>query len=64
LNEVVVNRYGTQRRKEVTSSITTVNADQFNKGNIGDVAQLLQGKAAGLLYPARVVTPMQVLQFA
>jgi len=48
LNEVVVTGYGTQRRKEVTSAITTVNADQFNKGNISNVAQLLQGKAAGL----------------
>jgi iron complex outermembrane receptor protein len=48
MNEVVVTGYGTQRRKEVTSAITTVNAEQFNKGNISNVAQLLQGKAAGL----------------
>lgn len=48
LNEVVVTGYGTQRKKEVTSAITSVNAEQFNKGNINDVAQLLQGKVAGL----------------
>ncbi|MGZ8558360.1 MAG: SusC/RagA family TonB-linked outer membrane protein [Chitinophagaceae bacterium] len=48
LNEVVVTGYGTQKRREVTSAITTVNAEQFNKGNISDVAQLLQGKVAGL----------------
>jgi TonB-linked SusC/RagA family outer membrane protein len=48
LNEVVVVGYGTQRRKEVTSAVATVNSEQFNKGNIGDVAQLLQGKVAGL----------------
>ena len=48
LNEVVVTGYGTQRRREVTSAITTVTAEQFNKGNINDVAQLLQGKVAGL----------------
>jgi TonB-dependent starch-binding outer membrane protein SusC len=48
LNEVVVVGYGTQRKKEVTSAITSVNAEQFNKGNINDVAQLLQGKVAGL----------------
>lgn len=48
LNEVVVIGYGTQKRKEVTSAVTTVNAEQFNKGNISDVAQLLQGKVAGL----------------
>ena len=48
LNEVVVIGYGTQKRKEVTSAVTTVNAEQFNKGNISDVTQLLQGKVAGL----------------
>ena len=48
LSEIVVTGYGTQRRKEVTVAIATVNAEQFNKGNISDVAQLLQGKAAGL----------------
>ncbi len=48
LSEVVVTGYGTQKKREVTSSITTVKAEQFNKGNISDVAQLLQGKVAGL----------------
>src|SRR4030095_5588755 len=48
LNEVVVVGYGTLKRKEVTSAVATVNASQFNKGNISDVAQLLQGKVAGL----------------
>lgn len=48
LNEVVVTGYGTQRRREVTSAITKINPEGFNKGNISDVAQLLQGKVAGL----------------
>ncbi|MES1225908.1 MAG: TonB-dependent receptor plug domain-containing protein, partial [Bacteroidota bacterium] len=48
LNEIVVTGYGTQRKREVTSAITSINAEQFNKGNISDVAQLLQGKVAGL----------------
>jgi TonB-dependent starch-binding outer membrane protein SusC len=48
LNEVVVTGYGTQRKREVTSAITTINAESFNKGNISDVAQLLQGKVSGL----------------
>ncbi len=48
LNEVVVVGYGTQRRKEVTSAVATVTAEKFNKGNISDVAQLLQGKVSGL----------------
>lgn len=48
LSDIVVTGYGTQRRKEVTSAIASVSAEQFNKGNISDVAQLLQGKVAGL----------------
>ena len=48
LTDVVVVGYGTQKKKEVTSAITSVTAEQFNKGNINDVAQLLQGKVAGL----------------
>ena len=48
LNEVVVIGYGTVKRKEVTNAVATVNSEQFNKGNISDVAQLLQGKVAGL----------------
>ena len=48
LEEVVVVGYGTQRREEITSSVTSVSAEQFNKGNTPNVAQLLQGKVAGL----------------
>jgi TonB-linked SusC/RagA family outer membrane protein len=48
LSDIVVVGYGTQKKREVTSAVTTVNAEQFNKGNISDVAQLLQGKVAGL----------------
>lgn len=48
LSDVVVVGYGTQKKREVTSAVATVTADQFNKGNINDVAGLLQGKVAGL----------------
>ncbi|MEM7509895.1 MAG: carboxypeptidase-like regulatory domain-containing protein, partial [Bacteroidota bacterium] len=48
LDEVVVTGYGTQRAKEVTSAIASVKAEDFNGGNVNDVAQLLQGKVAGL----------------
>jgi len=48
LNEVVVVGYGSVRKKEVTSAITNISPEQFNKGNVNDVAQLLQGKVAGL----------------
>ena len=49
LNEVVVVGYGTMRRKDVTSSITTVNAKDLDKGVYTDPAQMLQGKVAGLV---------------
>lgn len=49
LNEVVVVGYGTMRRKDVTSSITTVNAKDLNKGVFTDPAQMLQGKVPGLV---------------
>lgn len=48
LNEVVVVGYGTMRRKDVTSSITTVQAKDLNQGVYTDPASLLQGKVAGL----------------
>ena len=35
-------------RKDVTSSITTVKADQLNVGVFSDAASMLQGKVAGL----------------
>jgi len=49
LDEVVVVGYGTQRRREVTSSIATVREEDFNKGAITQSPlQLVQGKIAGL----------------
>lgn len=49
LNEVVVVGYGTMRRKDVTSSITTIKAEDLNQGVFTDPAQMLQGKVAGLV---------------
>ncbi len=49
LNEVVVVGYGTMRRKDVTSSITTVQAKDLNQGVFSDPASMLQGKVAGLV---------------
>lgn len=48
LNEVVVVGYGKQSRRLLTSSISTVQNADFNKGNFNSPAQLLQGKVAGL----------------
>ena len=49
LEEVVVIGYGTMRRKDVTSSITTVNAEDLNRGVFTDPGQMLQGKVPGLV---------------
>lgn len=48
MDEVVVIGYGTQRRVDVTSSVSSVKSETFNKGAILDAGQLVQGKVAGL----------------
>lgn len=48
LQEVVVVGYGTQRKKDLTGSIATISADEFQKGNIVSPQQLIAGKLAGV----------------
>ena len=48
IDEVVAIGYGTFKKKDVTSSITTVNSKEFNVGTHTNVMQLLQGKVPGL----------------
>jgi TonB-dependent SusC/RagA subfamily outer membrane receptor len=48
LNEIVVIGYGTSKRRDVTGSISTVQAKDFNKGVITSPDQLLQSKVPGL----------------
>ncbi len=48
LNEVVVVGYGTVRKRDLTGSVASVQAKDFNKGVITNPDQLLQGKVAGL----------------
>jgi len=48
LDDVVVVGYGVQDRREITSAVASVDADQFNRGNINNAEELLQGKVAGL----------------
>ena len=48
LEEIVVIGYGTQDKKEITSSVASVQAKDFNQGNINSPQELLQGKVAGL----------------
>ena len=48
LKDVVVIGYGTSSKRDITGSITTVKADEFNSGVLTTPAELLQGKVAGL----------------
>ncbi|MEP7106964.1 MAG: TonB-dependent receptor [Ferruginibacter sp.] len=49
LEAVVVVAYGTQKRKEITSAISTVNADAIRAQQVTSVGQALQGTASGVL---------------
>lgn len=49
LDEVVVIGYGSMTRKDVSGSISTVNAKDLNVGAYTDPGQLLQGKVPGLV---------------
>ncbi len=53
LDEVVVVGYGTQRKEELTSAVSSVKSKDFVKGAANDAGQLLRGKVAGL----NIVTP-------
>ena len=49
LDEVVVIGYGTVKKSDMTGSISTVKADEINKGVITTPADLLRGKSAGVV---------------
>lgn len=48
LEDVVVIGYGSQKKKEVTGSVASVKAEDFNAGIKNSPVGLLQGKVAGL----------------
>lgn len=48
LDDVVVIGYGTARKGDLTSAVTSVKAEDFSQGKIGDAADLIKGKVAGL----------------
>ena len=48
LDEVVAIGYGTQRKGDITSAVASVKAEDFSVGKIGDAAELVKGKIAGL----------------
>lgn len=53
IDEVVVVGYGTQKKGEVASSISTIKSDNFVKTPTTDAAQLIKGKVPGL----SIITP-------
>lgn len=48
LSEVVAIGYGTVRKKDVTGAVTSIKADDFNKGAVTNPMGLIQGKVPGL----------------
>jgi len=48
INEVVVIGYGTTRKKNLTGAVSTIRASDLNNLPVGDVSQIMQGKAAGV----------------
>ena len=48
MNDVIVVGYTTQRKKDVTGSVSTINAKDINAIPVGGVDQIMQGKAAGV----------------
>ncbi len=48
LERVVVVGYGTQRNKDLTGSIVSVNVNETKKYSASDINQLLQGRATGV----------------
>lgn len=48
LNDVVVVGYGTQKKGDLTGSITSLRTKDFNKGAAASLNQLMAGKAAGV----------------
>lgn len=48
LNEVVVVGYGTTRKKDLTGSVATISAKDFQKGQISTPEQMIAGKLPGV----------------
>jgi TonB-linked SusC/RagA family outer membrane protein len=48
-DDVVVVGYGTQRKEDLTSSISSVSTEDFIQGSARSAAEMIQGKTAGLI---------------
>ena len=59
LNEVVVVGYGTQRRQDITSAVSTISVDRIGEVPASNVTRLFQGQAPGVVTRQRSGTPGQ-----
>ena len=59
LDDVVVIGYGSQKKKEVTGSVASIKAEDFNAGVKSSPIGLLQGKVAGLNISRSTSDPTQ-----
>lgn len=57
MEEVVVTGYQVIDKREVTSSISTIGAEELEKMNVLTVDQMLEGKAPGLMITNLSATP-------
>ena len=48
LNEVVVIGYSTQKKKDLTGSVSIINSKDISSIPVGGIGQIMQGKAAGV----------------
>jgi TonB-linked SusC/RagA family outer membrane protein len=48
LDEIVVTGYGTQKKSDITGSVTSVSNEQITARPVNNIFQALQGKAAGV----------------
>ncbi|MFO7847021.1 MAG: SusC/RagA family TonB-linked outer membrane protein [Balneolaceae bacterium] len=48
LDDVVVVGYGTQERRQITGSVSSIDSDDFNAGDVNNPSELIQGKVPGL----------------
>lgn len=49
IEEVIVVGYGTQKRKEISGTVTSLGSKEFNSGVVTNPLQAAQGKVAGLV---------------
>ena len=57
LEEVVVIGYGTQKKSDLTGSVSTVDGDEISKFTYNDAAQAIQGRTAGVRVEANGGSP-------